>query len=329
MPFSLRVQDHRLSLLLVICLVWLIYAAIAAPAGLYTDDEIIYAAMIDRFATSGSFIIENGYDIVPAESLRLVLMKAGPHGLAPQYPAGYAILATPFYLVGGLQGVIFLNALASVITLWLTFNIAERLFRDKRLAATAALIFALATFAVDYAFAIWPHAVANAFVAAAIFSTVKAIEEIDKAWLWALAAGTFIGLGVTIRADVIIAAPILLIWLFINSPRLAARMGAFTAALVAGLTIAAWLNYSKFGIFHPLSYGSSSIYGYAQYLPLAIVAGALLLSLRFTRVQELLMQKRGIAFLAVAIVAVLAIPALRDLTFKILRGLWVLIVDLK
>ena len=28
---------------------WLIYGAFLAPAGLFTDDEIIYAAMIDRF----------------------------------------------------------------------------------------------------------------------------------------------------------------------------------------------------------------------------------------------------------------------------------------
>lgn len=325
----MRVQDHRLSLLLVICLVWLIYAAIAAPAGLYTDDEIIYAAMIDRFATSGSFIIENGYDVVPAESLRLVLMKAGPHGLTPQYPAGYAILAAPFYLAAGLQGVLFLNALASVLTLLLTYRIAIALFDDGNLAFVAALLFGLSTFAVDYAFAIWPHAAANLLTAAAIYATIRAANDSDTAWQWALAAGLCIGFGVTVRADIILAAPLLFVWLFINARRLLPSIIPLLGSLVMGLIVAAWLNYLKFGFFHPLSYGGSSLYGYARYLPFALPAGAALLSLRSRTIRTMLADRRGVAIIAAAVVMVLVLPGLRELSFKILRGLWVLIVDLK
>jgi hypothetical protein len=136
---NITIGKHEVSptglIVILVALTWLCYGAFFAPAGLFTDDEIIYVAMIDRFATAGSFVIENGYDFNQAESLRLVTMRAGPHGLVSQYPSGFAVIAAPFYLLGGLQGV----------------------------------IFGLATFAVDYAFAIWPHATSNLFVAGVIY----------------------------------------------------------------------------------------------------------------------------------------------------------------
>ncbi len=315
---------------------WLIYGAFFAPAGLFTDDEIIYAAMIDRFATAGSFIIQNGYDINHAESLRLVTLRAGPHGLVPQYPSGFGIIAAPFYLLGGLQGIIFLNTLASVLTLWLTYKIACALFDDKRLAVNAALIFGLATFAADYAFAIWPHATSNGFVAAAIYAAILSIKDGGRVWLWGALAGVMIGLGVAIRAEVIMVAPVLFIWVFVNARYPGRTLAAFLFALAAGLAVAAWLNYLKFGVFNPLTYGAESegvsnrtLGGYVVYAPYGLLVAAFAMSLRWKRMQQWVTGNWGWVMLVLGIVIAASIPTARDIALKILNGLYALVVDLR
>jgi len=322
---------------IVIGLAWLFYGAFFAPTGLFTDDEVIYVAMIDRFATAGSFVIENGYEVNQAESLRLVTMRAGPHGLVPQYPAGYAVLAAPFYLLGGLRGIIILNTLASVLTLWLTYKIARALFEDERLAVNAALIFGLATFAVDYAFAIWPHAAANAFVAASIYAAVRSVNEARRTWLWAAWAGIAIGLGATIRVDVVIAAPFLLAWIFVNAKHQPGRsLAAFVFALGAGLALAAYLNLLKFGVFNPIYYGASlgkhtstSLTNYVRYLPYAFLAWALFLVFRWQRIQRLAKGKSGWILLGLGVAVTASVPSIRELASKLAHGLYVLVVDLR
>jgi len=323
-------------ILILLAIAWLVSGLFFVPEGLWTDDEIIYVGMIDRFVTAGSFIIENGYDVIPAESLRLVTLRVGPDGLAPQYPSGFAILAAPFYILGGLQGVIFLNTLASVLTLWLTYLIALELFDDRRLAENAALIFGLATFAVDYAFAIWPHATANLFLAGGIYAAVLSVTRDESAWRWAALAGLMIGLGVTMRVDLIIAAPVMLAWLFVNAKSPGRTLTAFTAAMAIGLALAAWLNFLKFGVFNPLSYGTEvgaksnlSLGGYVQFLPYALAGGVLALSLRWRQPRELVTGKGGLIILAAVALVVALVPVTRELSLKILNGFYALVIDLR
>ncbi|HSM69524.1 MAG TPA: glycosyltransferase family 39 protein, partial [Xanthomonadales bacterium] len=319
--------------ILLMAAMWLVYGAFFAPAGLFTDDEIIHSAMIDRFATSGSFVIPNGYEDFPTESLRLTFLVPGPHGLVPQYPEGYAILAAPFYLLGGMQGIVFLNTLASVLTLFLTWRMARILFGDERLAASAALIFGLATFAVDYAFAIWPHAVGNAFVAGALYAAVSGLEDEDESWRSFMLAGLLIGLGVSIRRDVLIAAPLIGVWLFLFARRPIRATGAFAVPLGLGLMVAAWLNYLKFGDFNPVTYGHSAgdgqMTGVLRYAPYALLAGGLLLLMRWRPAWHALRGRRGWAAFAFGVALILALPATRNLALRVFDGLWVLLVNIE
>ncbi len=315
---------------------WLIYGAFFAPTGLFTDDEIIYMGMIDRFATAGSFIIPNGYGINHAESLRLVTLRAGPHGLVPQYPSGFGVIAAPFYLLGSLQGIIFMNTLASVLTLWLTYRIARALFDDERMAVNAALIFGLATFAVDYAFAVWPHATSNLFVATSIYAAVLSVKNNSRVWLWGALAGVMIGLGVAIRAEVIMVAPVLFIWVFVNARYPGRALAAFLFALAAGLAVAAWLNYLKFGVFNPLTYGAESegvsnrtLGGYIIYAPYGLLVAAFAMSLRWRRMQQWVTGNWGWALLVLGVAIAASIPTVREMALRILNGLYALVVDLQ
>jgi hypothetical protein len=86
-------KGMKWNLLWALSLAWLLYAAFFASPGIFTIDETIYGSMIERFAQSGSFVISNGYEDHKSPSLLLLVLVPGPHGLVPQYPAGYAILA--------------------------------------------------------------------------------------------------------------------------------------------------------------------------------------------------------------------------------------------
>jgi 4-amino-4-deoxy-L-arabinose transferase-like glycosyltransferase len=311
---------------------WLVFGAFFASDGLYTSDDIIYIAMIDRIATAGSLFLENGYDVYPAQSLLLVQFLPGDNGLVSQYPHGFAILAAPFYMLAGIKGIMFLNTLSSVLTLYLTFRIAKVLFRDEGLALNAALIFGLATFAAEYAFGIWPHAAGSLFVAGGVYGAVMSLRE-GQDWRWAALAGLVIGIGVTIRADVAIAAPVLFVWMFVNARRPATTVASFVVALGLGLCMAAWLNYLKFGLFAPITYGRSegntSLSSYMAYIPYALLGGIMFMGLRWRRVQQWMSQKRGWISLIIAAIVVLLLPYTRELVHDVARGLYVLIVNLE
>ena len=63
--------EPKLLVILLLGFSWLVYAAFFASTGYFTSDEVFYAATIERFVNTGSFFIENGYDLVQAESLKL------------------------------------------------------------------------------------------------------------------------------------------------------------------------------------------------------------------------------------------------------------------
>jgi 4-amino-4-deoxy-L-arabinose transferase-like glycosyltransferase len=328
-----RVNLAALVAAVLVPMAWLIHALFFAPAGFFTGDEVIHAAMVERFAVDASFVLQNGYDQVAAPMLELILLVPGVDGLVAQYPSGFSIIASPFYLLAGERGVVLLNTAATVIILLLTYKLALRLFEDARLAVNAALILGLATFAVDYAFAIWPHAIANAFIMASVYAVVVSSDGARKAWLWAVLAGLALGLGATIRAEAVIAAPILFVWLFVNSRKLVLGAGCYLAGLAVGLLLASWLNWLKFGSFVPISYGASagntSINPYLPFVPYVVGVSVALMSLRWPIVRNRLISWWAPILLAIAAIAVFAIPAVREVAWKIVRGLYVLLIDLE
>ncbi len=153
-----------------------------------------------------------GVDGAPA--LTKALTKAKDGLVYPQYPSGYALLAAPFYKAFGVHGLMLVNALSFAACMFLTFRLAER-FYNARVAAYAAAIFALATFAPTYAFAIWPHMIALLFWLAGFYLAVAAADAPNRKsrYLRLLFAGLAIGAGINIRIDVFLAAIAIFLWL--------------------------------------------------------------------------------------------------------------------
>jgi len=313
---------------------WLVCAAFFASTGAFSIDETIYSAMIERFATAGELTIPNGYEDHPSESLLVRFLVPGPHGLVPQYPSGYAVLAAPFYLLGGLQGVVFLNAVASAFSLFVAYLLAKTLFGDRKLALNAAVFFGFSAYVTEYALGIWPHAVSILFVLVAAYCAALSLEEQRKSgWLLAVLAGLAVGLGATMRVDVVIAAPVLAVWLLGSARRPLVWTGALALGVGGGLAVSAWLNHMKFGGWSPISYGhglgATGIRAYLPLLPLGLAAVAGAASFAVPRVREFLLGRRGMLVTAGAIAIVLVLPWTQAAGLRVLRGLNILLVDVQ
>ncbi len=313
--------------------IWILLAATWAIPAVLTIDGFVYHAMVDAFARNGSLFVENGLGEYGSSALRLSLMRDAGGQLAPQYPGGWGIVAAPAYLAGGLRGVIVMNAVASALTLALVWQAARALFADRALAVQAALIWGLATFAVDYAFGVWPHAVATCLVTAAVAAVATGWRGTAGAELkGALAAGLAIGLGLNIRVDALIAAVPLAVWLLGAGRRPYAALGMLLAGLAPGIAAATAINYAKFGIASPLTYGGvggkANLGYYAELAPLIAVGAALSLAIGLGRVRAALSRPRVLGAVVLGVLAVaLALPATRETLGRIATGFWILVVD--
>lgn len=319
-------------------LLYAVHALLFAPAGFLTTDEFLYTAVTERLTVAGTFFFDNGFPEFTSPTLRLLFLTPTPAGLASQYPAGYAFLAAPFYLLSGIRGLILLNTLAAVGLLWLTYRLAKLLFGDEDLALNAALILGLATFIADYAFAILPHAVAGLFMLAAATGAAESQRREDGALTPALVGGLMLGLGINIRVDVVMLAPLLAAWLITSASAPWGRVAALGLGMVPGLAVASLLNDLKFGTLNPIAYSGDwtnrtdnvvSLADYAFLLPL-LTAGALaVVALSFRRVREWTLGWRGAAIAAGTLAVVIANPFTGPLVLRMLKGFYVLLIDLQ
>ncbi|MCZ6448459.1 MAG: hypothetical protein O6831_09495, partial [Alphaproteobacteria bacterium] len=342
MVFDRLEKSHYLAAL---ALAFVVHALFFAPAGFLTTDEFLYAAMTERLVEAGSLFFSNGYLETPSAALRLLFLTPTAQGLTPQYPAGYAFLAAPFFMLGGVRGMIFLNTLGALGLLWATYRFAKILFEDENLALNAALILGLATFIGDYAFAVLPHMIASLCMAlAACFAATSQRGE-TRTGVHAALAGLCIGIGINIRVDVIIIAPLLAAWLIGSSGGAIGRICALGAGMVPGLAAASALNYLKFGSFSPITYGrvevaqgtdlstigsyQATIGSYQEFLPLLVLGLLATVAFGFGRVRELFLGWRGFAIMALGLAAVMVVPATSGIAMRMLKGLYVLLVDLQ
>jgi hypothetical protein len=308
-------------------------AAFWAVPGVFSVDGLTYQAMIDAFARNASLFVENGYDYHPSPALTLELLVVSDDRLAPQYPGGWGILAAPAYLAGGLRGVILINAVASALTLPMIWLAAQALFGDRRIAGTAAVIYALATFAVDYALGVWPHGVVTFLVTAGFAAVATGWRGTAGQELRGLlVCGLAIGLAINIRVDAILAVAGIGAWAMgvARRPYLGAAM--LVLGLLPGLAAAAAINYAKFGSLSPITYGRSggatSIGHYAQFLPIVAPAGFAVLALGSKRVRAAVFRPPALAVvLAGILVAILLVSPLRAIALRIAQGFYVLMID--
>ncbi len=317
-------------------LLWLVAAVVAAAAlfsspGFFIIDEMIYYHGARAVAEAGSFVVDNGYETFRSASLGVWLLVAGPHGLVPQYPAGNALLGAPLVALLGPRGLILLNAAAAVVAVFLCRRLARCLYGDEALALRAALIFAVCTFLAEYALGIWPQALGLCFVLAALLWGVRAVlDPAEGSLRLALLAGGAVGIGMLFRLDTLLIVPPLALWAVVVAARPAPLLAAAGLGMLPGLAVGTLLNWIKFGVASPVTYGLSSggvdPAGHLGALGLCLIAGLAALGVRAAGAQprgRLLVLGTAAAFL----IAAASLPAAQPHLARAAHGLVALIVD--
>lgn len=312
--------------LIVISALWALIF-LAFPPGLFTIDEVIQLAGIDALARTGGLAVENDALATGHRALRLWYLRPGAAGMVPQYPSGFTILAAPFWMIGGVKGVMALNFAAALAVAALAGLIARDATGAGRAGLAAAALTMGATFLADYAFAFWPHAVAVAVSTFAVWAALRAVATGD--WRWSLAVGLALGFGGLIRVDVWFMVPALAMWAVLTSARPIRDLILAGVGLAPGVLAASALNWIKFAHFFPASYGQSggggavSAGGYDFVLFILAIAALACLIARLTR------PRWGWAAGLVGIAGVAVLEGGAGYLSASLRGVWVLGVDLR
>lgn len=332
----------RTSWLYGIAALFLTYTLFFGIAGPLTYDSGTYHLSAQSLVTTGDFFIDNGFEEFPSPMLGVgqIVMPAGQ--LVSQYPEYYTILSAPFYAVFDYRGLMILSTLAFIGTTVLIWRMTSWFSKDVAAPLSAVLIYAFATFSWEYTQSSYPHMVNTFLILLACWlAWGAALREDDlpklcPGWMRgpvgrAGLAGLIIGLAIGVRLDAAFAAAALglpfLTGRGLRWRELAAMAGG-ALPMIAGLT---WINYEKFGVINPFSYGRLSSGGYASslsyYLPVAaaLLGIALLFAFR-DYIPERLNRKRLIA--GIGAIGVAAI-ALTPTGYQFGTGVFQLLIDMR
>ncbi len=307
----------------------------AAPGPLLSD-EAIYHWMAKSFSDSGRLDVWNGYKEFPSPELAHKYLRVRSGKLFPQYPSLFPVLALPFYRVFGFFGLFVMNSFAFVGVVALTFLAARRLFRDLDLALNSCLILILATFAWEYSQAAWPHAVGLLCVMGAFFLGIEAYYSPNRrrAMVLAAASGAIGALGLGMRLDGILVVPALILpFLFTRPWRPAEALMVGIGAVPALLPLVA-INYLKFGVLDPFSYGKGP--GVQVVSPWPVAAAALVVVCAwvatrpaFSRSLDTRTRRAGITAGAAALVALLLLTPAGMVLCRTVHDAYICVIDIR
>ncbi|MCI2398179.1 hypothetical protein [Aliiroseovarius subalbicans] len=306
------------------------------PAGLWVPDETVIYASVESLRREGSLVVDNGYSTFQNHALLFNdLLKVGPRGAVVQYPSGYAVMLVPFSAAAGLKGMMVVNAVSAAVSVWLTFQIALLLFGEQRVAFRASILLGLCSFLTIYAKALWPHALSTSVVLAVSWFALRAVRDSIGWRKDAVMSGLVLGLGLSVRVDVVLIAPALLAVTLFLSPRPTAVIATSTVGFLPGMLLASWFNHQKFGTLSPVSYGSMN--GSTSLASYGVFAAAMIVFLALCLVARHMKSHRGssaaiVVLLALLVSAIIAIPVLHPMETwlkKTIRGIFTLWFDMR
>ncbi|MEL7489724.1 MAG: hypothetical protein AAGJ73_03315 [Pseudomonadota bacterium] len=332
----LNSPTHLLTLYGIFCL----FNLVAKPIGIFTIDEVLYLNMAHAMANYGVFYIGDASEIEGAPAITMLLTSASAEGARtyPQYPGGYALIAAPFYFVFGPKGLILMNMLSGGACLILVYRLAEKFTGETAIARDALLLFGLATFFLNYANGIWPHMTALACLLAGVYVGVLAFEDehTERRTRMLLLAGFLLGFSLYFRLDSIFVITAIFLWIrFFASPQKRMAAIALLAGVLPHLVVGATINFAKYGVFQPFTYGPKGDGDtFDAYLPIAI-AGTAMIAISFllnvrrpwaSRAIQVFHQHRW-SYLSVLVASAILILSL--VNPRALRGLYALTIDLQ
>ncbi len=333
-PSAVRIKIYVLCMLGVMHLFMTFFAIVP---GYVSIDEAIYHLMLKNFSATGGLEIWTAYREHPSPELTHDFLRIYANRTVSQYPYLFPVLALPFYRLAGYYGLFLTNSLAFVGMVLLCYGTAQRLFRNTNLSLNACLIFVLATFSWEYSQSAWPATTSQLFETAAFYAVVSSYyAESDRSRIaYAAAAGLIGGFAPGVHMTTAIVLPCLVIPFLFSRPWRPREAVIVIVSAIPGLAILAWTNHIKFGVFSPFSYGTG-LNRYTPAVPIYLVAaacGVILIAWICTRIAT--SKKFGknkwasLGIAAVGIVALALIPQVRNLFLHLIRGAWMMLVDLR
>ena len=232
--------------------------ALGSSTGFFTIDEFIVFAGADAMARHGSLFVQNGTPDFVSGQLRLWLLVKGENGLVPQYPPGSALIGAPLLSAFGLRGLILSNAFAALASVFVLYRMVVHHFGGRVEGLVACALFVGATFLLEYAVGVWPHAWSVLAVLVSSTLTLDLIHE-ERPALWRAATiGIALGMGFLFRTDTVLAAAALGAALFFFIDRPVKPLLAMGVGAAPFILLLAALNYAKFGTLNPFTYGQSA-----------------------------------------------------------------------
>jgi hypothetical protein len=245
----------------VLLAVGVVLVATAVP-GQFTIDESSYVVTVTGLR-HGQFTVPGTEGLTPSMELAWfdpTIRSARP----PRSPIGstapplYAFLALPFSFLGW-RGLMALETLAFLVTAALVFWLARRHARLERTAWIATATYVLGGYTLEYAQAVWPHALSVCLCALGFCAASVTRDR----WAPGLAAlsGFAIGMATGVRYQNVLFAGATLLGIVLWSRRRAATAALFAGGLAIPLAASSAINHVRLGSWNPISKGA----GYFAY----------------------------------------------------------------
>jgi hypothetical protein len=323
-----------------LCAALVLITLFIATPGYLTWDSGTYHLMVRSLYRTGAFIIQNDYEELASPLLAVGQTMVKNGRLVSQYPELYTVLTLPFYAAFGFRGLMVLNTLAFAGTCCLIWRMAGWFSTEKGAPLAAVVVYATATYALEFTHSSYPHLTSTFLICAAVWLVWgAALEQAEPAsaqhgWLFftdkrCALAGFIFAIAVGVRLDsafaiLALSAPLVI------SPRLGWR--AVIACAIGALPVVlllTWINWLKFGEPLPFSYGregGGKTGSVLAYLPVAAVFAAGLVFIALHRNGRLRLSRGQLALGILGLgIAFMLMPVGQRLAF----GMFQLVVDMR
>ena len=230
--------------------------SLTVTPSVFIIDDLNYLVTV-LAARGGHVTVANTEGLTPSREL-LFFDPAAPSRIvrstpvSPATPPLYGPIAVPFSLMGW-RGLVALNTLAYLTTIWLVFVYTRRYAAKSSTPWLAAAAFALGGYALEYAQGVWPHALSVALCTGGIVAAGRMIDGGRIAL--AMLAGGLLGVAAGVRYQnvvivVAVAAAVLLL-----APRRWRAAALFALGALVPIAATSLINHVRLDSWNPISKG--------------------------------------------------------------------------
>jgi 4-amino-4-deoxy-L-arabinose transferase-like glycosyltransferase len=228
--FGLRNKDY----LFLIVILTLSVTGLILEFGFMSIDESSYFYLTKMIAEKSKFSLDTDYSILRSPLSKSFLGVVSGDNVYSAFPPGYPFLATPFFLIFGLNGMQITNVFFTILLVLLFYFFTKDFYSEEE-AFLASMILLLGTQVLNYSVSLWSHVPAAFFILLSFYLLFRSNY---------LIAGFSLGASVVIRYSSVVIIPIVLLFLYKKNKKIIPR---YLIALLIGISPLLFYNYVSFG----------------------------------------------------------------------------------